>query len=120
MDTPLRITFQNTPSSDAIRQLIEEQVEHLEQFFGRMTACHIVFISRAEKERAAEILKQIEGKPVLTVGEEEGFCRMGGTTNILIEKERPRLEVNPDAAEQARLTINAKLLKVATIVRTVK
>jgi len=43
MHTPLRITFQNTPSSAAIRQLIEEQVEHLEQFFGRMTACHIVF-----------------------------------------------------------------------------
>jgi ribosome-associated translation inhibitor RaiA len=43
MNTPLRITFQNTPSSDAIRQLIEEQVDHLEQFFGRMTACHIVF-----------------------------------------------------------------------------
>jgi ribosome-associated translation inhibitor RaiA len=43
MRTPLRITFQNTPSSGAIRQLIEEQVGHLEQFFGRMTACHIVF-----------------------------------------------------------------------------
>ena len=43
MHTPLRITFQNTPSSGAIRQLIEEQVEHLEQFFGRLTACHIVF-----------------------------------------------------------------------------
>jgi ribosome-associated translation inhibitor RaiA len=43
MHTPLRITFQNTPSSDAIRTLIEEQAEHLEQFFGRMTACHVVF-----------------------------------------------------------------------------
>lgn len=43
MHTPLRITFQNTPSSDAIRQLIEEQADHLEQFFGRMTACHVVF-----------------------------------------------------------------------------
>jgi ribosome-associated translation inhibitor RaiA len=43
MHTPLRITFQNTPSSAAIRRLIEEQVEHLEHFFGRMTACHIVF-----------------------------------------------------------------------------
>ncbi len=41
--TPLRITFQNTPSSDAIRRLIEEQSDHLEQFFGRMTACHVVF-----------------------------------------------------------------------------
>ncbi|GEP59978.1 HPF/RaiA family ribosome-associated protein [Reyranella soli] len=43
MHTPLRITFQNTPSSDAIRQLIEAQADHLEQFFGRMTACHVVF-----------------------------------------------------------------------------
>jgi ribosome-associated translation inhibitor RaiA len=43
MHTPLRITFQNTPSSAAIRKLIEEQSDHLEQFFGRMTACHVVF-----------------------------------------------------------------------------
>lgn len=43
MQTPLRITFQNTPPSDAIRRLIEEQADHLEQFFGRMTACHVVF-----------------------------------------------------------------------------
>jgi ribosome-associated translation inhibitor RaiA len=43
MQTPLRITFQNTPSSDAIRRLIEEQADHLEHFFGRMTACHVVF-----------------------------------------------------------------------------
>jgi len=42
MPTPLRITFQNTPSSDAIRRLIEEQSDHLEQFFGRMTACRRV------------------------------------------------------------------------------
>ena len=40
--------------------------------------------------------------------------------NILIEKEKPRLEVNPDAAEKAKLTINSKLLKLATIVRTAK
>ena len=43
MHTPLRITFQNTPPSDAIRRLIEEHADHLEQFFGRMTACHVVF-----------------------------------------------------------------------------
>ena len=43
MHTPLRITFQNTPSSDAIRHLIEQQADHLEQFFGRMTACHVGF-----------------------------------------------------------------------------
>ena len=43
MHTPLRITFQNTPSSDAIRRMITEQVGHLEQFFGRLTACEVHF-----------------------------------------------------------------------------
>jgi ribosome-associated translation inhibitor RaiA len=43
MHTPLRITFQNTPSSDAIRQMIEEHASHLDQFFDRMTDCHVVF-----------------------------------------------------------------------------
>jgi hypothetical protein len=82
--------------------------------------CHILFVPRSEKEHFPEILKQIESWPVLTVGEDEGFSRAGGTTNILIEKEKPRLEVNPDAAEKAKLTIDAKLFKAATIVRTGK
>jgi uncharacterized protein DUF4154 len=82
--------------------------------------CHILFVPRTEREHLPEILKHVEPWPVLTVGEDDGFARAGGTTNILIEKEKPRLEVNPDAAEKARLTIDSKLLKVSTIVRTEK
>jgi hypothetical protein len=43
MRTPLRVTFQGTTPSGALRHMIEEQVDHLEQFFGRLTACHVVF-----------------------------------------------------------------------------
>lgn len=43
MRTPLRVTFQNTKSSDALRGYITEHVDHLEIFFGRMTDCHVVF-----------------------------------------------------------------------------
>jgi ribosome-associated translation inhibitor RaiA len=43
METPLRITFQNTPSSDAVRALIEEQAAHLERIFDRITACEVHF-----------------------------------------------------------------------------
>ena len=43
MHAALRITFQNTPSSSAIRHMIEQQADHLEQFFGRMTACDVHF-----------------------------------------------------------------------------
>src|SRR5882672_1051320 len=82
---------------------------------GDIKPCHILFIPRTENGRLPEIFKKLDSWAVLTVGEDEGFIKSGGIVNILIEKEKPRLEVNPEAAEKARLTINSKFLKVATI-----
>jgi len=81
---------------------------------------HILFVPQTEGPRRAKILKGVGTKPVLTVGEEGGFAKSGGVIDVVIENEKPRLEVNPEAAAQARLVINAKLLKVATIVKTEK
>jgi hypothetical protein len=82
--------------------------------------CHMLFVAKTDKARQSEILASASKWPVLTVGEEEGFARSGGVTSILIENAKPRLEVNPEAAEKAGLTISAKLLKAATVVRTDK
>jgi len=87
---------------------------------GDIRSCHMLFVSKSEKGRLPEILEQAGRWPVLTVGEDPDFARSGGATTILIEQEKPRLEVNPEAAEKAGLTISAKLLKAATIVKTGK
>jgi ribosome-associated translation inhibitor RaiA len=42
METSLRISFQGSDPSDALRQMIVEQVDALEQLYGRLTACHVV------------------------------------------------------------------------------
>lgn len=42
MQTPLRISFQGSPPSDALRQMVVEHAEALERFHGRLTACHVV------------------------------------------------------------------------------
>lgn len=82
--------------------------------------CHILFVPRSEKDRVGELLRRIEAWPVLTVGEEPAFAEAGGTANVLIENEKPRLELNPDAAGKSGLTISAKLLKAAVLVRTAR
>jgi|SRR5688572_3527963 len=87
---------------------------------GEVKRCHILFVPKTEKANVPEILKAVEGWATLTVGESEGFAAAGGLVNILIEKERPRLEINTEAADKAKLTIQAKLLKVATLVKTEK
>ena len=82
--------------------------------------CHILFVPRSEQGRLAEILKRTKDWAVLTVGEDVGFARAGGTAAIVIDGDTPRLEVNVEAAEKVRLTIQAKLLRLATIVTTGK
>jgi hypothetical protein len=41
METPLKISFQGGDTSDAVKQLIAENVDSLEHIYGRMTACHV-------------------------------------------------------------------------------
>ena len=41
METPLKISFQGGDASDALSQLIGENVEALEKLYGRMTACQV-------------------------------------------------------------------------------
>lgn len=79
--------------------------------------CHILFVARADKERVAAVLRRAQEPGILTVGEERGFAQAGGVVSILIEEGKPRLEVNLDAAQERKVTINAKLLKVAVLVK---
>lgn len=127
-DTPFSIAVVGTdPFGGALEKTLKDRVAQERRFSiarfrdaGEIRNCHILFIPKTEKSRVPEILKKIDGRPTLTVGELEGFAASGGAVNILIEKERPRLEINPEAAERVKLTIQAKLLKVATLVKTEK
>ena len=82
---------------------------------GDIADLHMLFVPRGEERRMPEILAR--ERAVLLVGESDAFCRSGGALSILIQEGRPRIEANPAAAVRAGLKIDAKLLKVATIIR---
>ena len=42
METPLRISFQGSATSEALTRSITDHVEALEKLHGRMTACNVV------------------------------------------------------------------------------
>lgn len=42
VQTPLEISFQGCAPSDALRQMVIEQVDALERLYGRVTSCHVV------------------------------------------------------------------------------
>ena len=41
METPVKIGFQGSDPSEALTQLIHEEVEALEHVFGRLTSCQV-------------------------------------------------------------------------------
>jgi len=78
--------------------------------------CRILFISPSEDSRLPEILKVLEGRSVLTVGEENQFTRRGGMINFRLENNRVRLAINVAATERAGLKVSSQLLRIASIV----
>ena len=75
--------------------------------------CHLLFVSRSEKERQPTLLADLQNRSILTVGETDQFLEVGGTINLFIAKERVRFEVNRAVAERVGLKLSSKLLAVA-------
>ncbi len=80
--------------------------------------CHILYISPSETDRQERIFAAVRGKPVLTVGETEGFAKNGGIIRFQRVENRINLVINHEAAKAARLRISSQVLRAATIVET--
>ena len=78
---------------------------------------HILFISSSERARLTQILENLTGSSVLTVGEMAQFAELGGIINFTVRKNEIRFEINVDAAQRAGLQISSQLLRLAKVVR---
>ena len=83
----------------------------------RATNCHILFLSTAEQKQLPSLLPALRGQPVLAVGENDKFTRLGGIVNFGRRDSKVRLEINTATAGEARLKLCAKLLGVADVVQ---
>ena len=75
--------------------------------------CHVLFVCRSEKDRLGEVMAHIEGKPVLTVADTDGFLRAGGIINFILEGSKVRFLIDQQAAERSGLRISSKLMRLA-------
>jgi hypothetical protein len=84
----------------------------------QVTDCQILFISSSERKRLRAIFAEFRTAGVLTVGETDGFATQGGIVNFKLTNGRVCLEINIEAAVQAKLRINSSVLSLAQIVKT--
>jgi len=78
-----------------------------------MRACHLLFISASERKRLKQLLGMLRETSVLTIGEVGEFTESGGIINFLVADNRVGFEVNVGAAEEARLKISSRVLRLA-------
>ena len=78
---------------------------------------HIMFFATQQIALIQQVLDQIKGRSILTIGEVDGFSRMGGTINFFKEHNRLRFRVNIDAVQRNALKMSSQLLVSAQIIK---
>ncbi len=91
------------------RPVIVKSLSRREELAG----CHMLFVSRSEREKLGPILGEVRRQFVLTVGESDNFLKGGGVINFVNADGIVRYQINGDAAKRERLMISGKLLQFA-------
>jgi hypothetical protein len=92
------------------RRLVARRVSRRKEVDG----CHILYVSEAESAHSEELLAAVRNRPVLTVGETDGFMKAGGIIQFITER-RIRLRISLRKARDADLTISSRLLRIAEV-----
>jgi hypothetical protein len=79
--------------------------------------CHILYISALDRGSVIQLLAELRGKPVLTIGsEEKHFLEDGGMVLLKLVEGKMNIEINLNAANSSGLKISSRVLQLAKIV----
>jgi len=92
------------------------KIEYIEEP-SQIGHCHILFISRNKKKYLEEIRTILEDKPILTIGDTEGYAKDGVMINFFIDNNRVGFEVNISTTKKMDLDVSFRLLELAKIVK---
>lgn len=97
------------------RKIKNRQVEisHITNVDG-IFPCNILYLGNVKDEHLAALLKVLDRKPILTIGDSVGLADKGLIINFLNEGEK--FEINYPASQKANLVVSSRLLEVAKVI----
>lgn len=78
--------------------------------------CSVVIIHRNQTQHLTQLLQFLRGKNVLTISDIAQFAEQGGMVEMTRQDEKIALHINKESLDSAKLSIDARMLKLATIV----
>jgi hypothetical protein len=85
---------------------------------AEVDGCQIVYVSASERDRLRAVLARTESRPILTIGDTNGYGAAGVLVNFYTAGDTVRFEMNELAIERSGLHVSAKLLKLARLVES--
>jgi hypothetical protein len=98
------------------RKILLRRFSTLDQ--GTLDGADILFVSSSERPDLPRILRTLDKRPILTVGDMDQFAARGGIVGFRLQGNTIRFDINLEQAERAGLKMSSQLLKLARIVRT--
>jgi hypothetical protein len=77
---------------------------------------HLLFVSSSFSDQLPEIIAALGQKPVLTMGDTQGFAHRGLAVNLYLAEDRVRFEISRKAFARHRLEASYRLLGLATLI----
>ncbi len=112
------------PFGDMLDRIVANKRVHGRRLVARRVttadeaaSADIVFISARDEKDLNRSLRALEGRPILTVGELDGFAASGGMIGFRLQDNTVRFDINVEPATRARLKLSSQLLKLARIVK---
>jgi hypothetical protein len=78
-----------------------------------LAECHALYICASARAHTKQIMAQLRGKSVLTIGEDSQFLEEGGVFNFFIDMKKVRFDANQRNAKASKVKISSKLLHLS-------
>lgn len=106
------------PFGEAVKEMVGSKtvkghsiaIRHLTRKSDRPDGCHVLYVAANDQE----LLQRTQGLPILTVGDQPGFCQLGGVINFRVVGGRVRFEVNLTQAKRVGLRLDSQFLRLAS------
>lgn len=82
-----------------------------------LRSCHMLYASGLDTRTWPVLLTAIEGVPVFSVSDVEGFAERGGLAALYVELKRMRFAINIDTVRRSGLRLSSGFLDLAKIVK---
>ena len=95
------------------KTLVVRNITALEEIEG----CQVLIIGDSESNRLEKILAITGTKPILSIGDTEGFGKRGVLINLYTPGKKVKFEINLPSVKKSGLNFSSKLYKLAQIIR---